>query len=423
MEAKCSNGGRERAFSTSTKSHGGTEGGRGGCYPSEKSDHQRMLPNRLPLNPGMKQDNISHISVDGRLPLSNLCCRKRITSDTGQLAGSISFSQHQFTNTPHLRADKRLVDGARDSTLTEPDSVIELWTLLEIVNHGNLGFNRLLFVANPLVLSSAADAFDPVRDADPPEKPKTRADTRKRSQRDSRLETRELQEFSDSSSDMEYYVPQCLTRREPVPRVLNTARPVIELEDDPEREHENDLKAEHVHENDSDPEEVDRNSEPEPVDEECDPEVAPEETSEAGSESEEEVSEVQEDRRQPNYEPRPKRTTLMEPDSVIELWTLLEIVNHGNLLFNRLLFVANPLVLSSAADAFDPVHKLGVRASPLPIHPWGASQYPSSFPRSSVLHPMTRKPIELSHLEGHLNSLIAPRGGEDRGVRKLPEES
>ncbi len=34
---------------------------------------------------------------------------------------------------------------------------------------------------------------------------------------------------------------------------------------------------------------------------------------------------------------------------------------------------------------------------------WGASQYPSSLPRSSVLHPMTRKPIELSHLEGHLN--------------------
>ncbi|ROL55382.1 hypothetical protein DPX16_4850 [Anabarilius grahami] len=53
----------------------------------------------------------------------------------------------------------------------------------------------------------------------------------------------------------------------------------------------------------------------------------------------------------------------------------------------------------------------------------GASQYPSSFPRSSVLNPMTRKPIELSHLEGHLNSLIAPRGGDDRGVRKLPEES
>ncbi len=30
----------------------------------------------------------------------------------------------------------------------------------------------------------------------------------------------------------------------------------------------------------------------------------------------------------------------------------------------------------------------------------GASQYPSS-----VLHPMSRKPIELCHLEGHLNSL------------------
>ncbi|ROK35591.1 hypothetical protein DPX16_17334 [Anabarilius grahami] len=53
----------------------------------------------------------------------------------------------------------------------------------------------------------------------------------------------------------------------------------------------------------------------------------------------------------------------------------------------------------------------------------GASQYPPSFPRSSILHPMTRKPIELSHLEGHLNSLIALQGGEDRGVRRLPEES
>lgn len=128
------------------------------------------------------------------------------------------------------------------------------------------------------------------QDADPPEKPKTRADTHKRSRRDPRPENQELQEFSDSSSDMEYYVPHCVTRREPVPRVLNTARPVIELE------------------NDSNPEEVDHNSEPEPEDEECDPEVAPEESSEAGSESEEEVSEVQEDRRQPSSEPRPKRT-------------------------------------------------------------------------------------------------------------------
>ncbi len=145
------------------------------------------------------------------------------------------------------------------------------------------------------------------QDADPPEKPKTRADTRKRSQRDSRPETQELQEFSDSSSDMEYYVTHRVTRREPVPRVLNTARPVIELEDDPETEH--DPEAEPVHENDSDPEEVDHNSEPEPEDEECDTEVVLEETSEAGLESEqEEVSEVQEDRMQPCSEPRPKRT-------------------------------------------------------------------------------------------------------------------
>ncbi|ROK74133.1 Phosphatidylinositol-binding clathrin assembly protein [Anabarilius grahami] len=56
-----------------------------------------------------------------------------------------------------------------------------------------------------------------------------------------------------------------------------------------------------------------------------------------------------------------------------------------------------------------------VGISPSWFNSGGASQYPSSSPRSSVLHPMTRKPIELSHLEGHLNSLIAPRGGEDRG--------
>ncbi len=53
----------------------------------------------------------------------------------------------------------------------------------------------------------------------------------------------------------------------------------------------------------------------------------------------------------------------------------------------------------------------------------GASQYPSSSPRSSILLPMTRKPIELSHIEGHLNSLIAPGGVEGRGGRRLPEES
>ncbi len=37
-------------------------------------------------------------------------------------------------------------------------------------------------------------------------------------------------------------------------------------------------------------------------------------------------------------------------------------------------------------------------------------------PSSSVLHSMTRKLIELSHLEGLLNSLIALRGGEERGA-------
>ncbi len=32
----------------------------------------------------------------------------------------------------------------------------------------------------------------------------------------------------------------------------------------------------------------------------------------------------------------------------------------------------------------------------------------SSFPRSFVLKPVTWKPIELSHLEGHLSSLTEP---------------
>ncbi len=54
----------------------------------------------------------------------------------------------------------------------------------------------------------------------------------------------------------------------------------------------------------------------------------------------------------------------------------------------------------------------------------GASQYPSSLPSSSVLHPMTRKPIELSHdLEGHLNSLIAPRGDEEPSRGAMSEDT
>lgn len=41
----------------------------------------------------------------------------------------------------------------------------------------------------------------------------------------------------------------------------------------------------------------------------------------------------------------------------------------------------------------------------------------SLFPYSSVLQPVTRKPNELSHLEGHLSSLSLC-GGEEGGVRK-----
>ncbi|KAK0141637.1 hypothetical protein N1851_020724 [Merluccius polli] len=128
---------------------------------------------------------------------------------------------------------------------------------------------------------------------DPPARPKTRADTCKKSQRDLSPETQEFQELSDSSSDMEYYVPHCVTQREPQTRVQNTARPVVDLEDDPETENDDDRKAEPVHEEDSDPEDVNHNSETEPKEEEHHQEVAPEETSESGSESNQEVSEVQ----------------------------------------------------------------------------------------------------------------------------------
>ena len=127
------------------------------------------------------------------------------------------------------------------------------------------------------------------QDADPPARPKTRADTRKKSQRP---ETQELQVFSDSSSDMEYYVTHRVTWRDPLLRMTNTARPVVDLEVDPEPENDNDSetdndpetehdpKAEPVHENDSDPEDDDHNSETEPEEEKCDQDVALEETSE-----------------------------------------------------------------------------------------------------------------------------------------------
>lgn len=62
---------------------------------------------------------------------------------------------------------------------------------------------------------------------------------------------------------MDYYVPPRATRRELVPRVTHTARPVVDLGDDPEPEedtsepgHVRDPTAEPVDENDSDPDDV-----------------------------------------------------------------------------------------------------------------------------------------------------------------------
>ncbi len=75
----------------------------------KKTHHQHVPTEWLPAQRGTKRGNSCHD------PLSSLCCRKRRTSDTVQVAGSIWTSQHHFTNTPHFRAYKRLIEGARAS--------------------------------------------------------------------------------------------------------------------------------------------------------------------------------------------------------------------------------------------------------------------------------------------------------------------
>lgn len=117
MDAKGSNEGRERAFNISARSHGGIKGGHGGCNPPEKSDHQHEHPDQLPINQGTEIAASYIFSMDGRLPLSSLCCRRRKTSNTGQFARLIFLSQHHFTNTPHLRVYRCLIEGARDSVI------------------------------------------------------------------------------------------------------------------------------------------------------------------------------------------------------------------------------------------------------------------------------------------------------------------
>ncbi len=116
-----SNGGCERALNTTSRPQGGTAGGRGECYPLaplRKLTTSACLPiDCLPCGEGNEAIAATYtFSVDGRDPLSSMYCRKlRHASDTLQIAGSIWVSPHNFTNTPHFKAYKRLVEGARTS--------------------------------------------------------------------------------------------------------------------------------------------------------------------------------------------------------------------------------------------------------------------------------------------------------------------
>ncbi|KAL6491410.1 hypothetical protein MHYP_G00017550 [Metynnis hypsauchen] len=158
---------------------------------------------------------------------------------------------------------------------------------------------------------------------DPPARPRTRAVTQKKNQRDKSPETHELQEFSDSSSEVEYFVTHRAMPKHLARRVLNTARSV-DIDDDPvpgnghepdhdaDSEYDNDMRVEPVHGQDSDIEDDVLNSEPETEDERgkgCEREKTPENVRENGLESgEESVVEVQEERLNTRTEPRPKRT-------------------------------------------------------------------------------------------------------------------
>ena len=164
----------------------------------------------------------------------------------------------------------------------------------------------------------------PNQDEDPPARPKTRAVTHRHRQREPRPETQEFQEFSDSSSDMEYYVTHPAKWRDLVPRATPASKSVVDAEPDPEpepdddSENENDHESEPANENVSDPEEDDHQSGLEPEgekNEKCEREITLEEISEtgSGSDQEEEVTDDQNRKVITKPEPRPRSKRTAKP--------------------------------------------------------------------------------------------------------------
>lgn len=173
----------------------------------------------------------------------------------------------------------------------------------------------------------------------PPARPRTRAATREKNQIEPSSVTQDLQEFSDSSSDMEYFITHRVAPPTPARRVLNTARPVVDADEDdldsihvpePERDHVSELvhdpDSESGHDSDlrTDPEdEPDKEKDPDSGgDEEDDSELESAEEREEESEGkaqegfmdadtesgkEEDEAEVCEESPKTRAEPRPKR--------------------------------------------------------------------------------------------------------------------
>ncbi len=136
-------GGCERALNTTSRPQGGTAGGRGEC--NLLSPLRKLTTNACPpidcLPCGERNEALAAkytFSVDGRDPLPSLYCRKLRTSDTVQVAGSIWAWPHHFTNTPHFKAYKRLVEGAcasKSISSTRECSVLSLSDIPQATTH------------------------------------------------------------------------------------------------------------------------------------------------------------------------------------------------------------------------------------------------------------------------------------------------
>ncbi|KAK3505931.1 hypothetical protein QTP70_003643, partial [Hemibagrus guttatus] len=142
---------------------------------------------------------------------------------------------------------------------------------------------------------------------DPPVRPRTRTVTRKR--RDVRLETSELPESSDSSSELEYWVTNRATQREFEPRVTSVPRPRFDMEGDADPY----LTPGGDSVGDDYPERYLDSKSDENRDKDCADSVTPEETTELESESEPETRQTRmsDDHKGSvvtRSEPRPKRS-------------------------------------------------------------------------------------------------------------------